>query len=363
MKKSYKTVKLGDVVTFKTGKLNSNAAQEGASYPFFTCSPETLTINSYAFDEEAILLAGNNANGVFAIKHYKGKFNAYQRTYVITVKSDKNTDISYLFFLLGKSLNFLQNTSRGSATKFLTLSILDNLELSLPPLSSQHRIANILSSFDNKIELLRKENNTLEDIAQSIFKEWFVKAKGQEQINVSDLIEFNPQLSLKKNQISWYIEMADLSTNSSSISRIVKRSYTSGSKFQNNDVLFARVTPCLENGKTCIVKGLGSEDIGWGSTEFIVMRGKDSILYPFVYCLARENQFRQFAQKEMIGTSGRQRVPVNKLQRYRIPQPSKEKLNSFNQISLSVFEEIEKNSRKAEILMSIRNNLLKKLIQ
>jgi type I restriction enzyme, S subunit len=175
MKNKYRKVKLGDVANFQTGKLNSNAAKKDGIYPFFTCSPETFRIDYYVFDADAILLAGNNANGVFPIKRFTGKFNAYQRTYVITIKDKEKIDINYLFYLLGKSLNFLQNTSQGSTTKFLTLSILKNLELLLPPLSGQHRIANILSSFDNKIELLRKENNTLEDIAQNIFKEWFVK--------------------------------------------------------------------------------------------------------------------------------------------------------------------------------------------
>ena len=81
--------KLSDVATFTTGKLNSNAAIENGIYPFFTCSPETLKINTFAFDQEAILLAGNNAEGNFCIKYYNGKFNAYQRTYVISNKKTK----------------------------------------------------------------------------------------------------------------------------------------------------------------------------------------------------------------------------------------------------------------------------------
>ena len=95
----WKEYKLGEFATFKTGKLNSNAAVENGCYPFFTCSPETLRINDYAFDQKAILLAGNNAEGNFNIKYYEGKFNAYQRTYVIN-PIDKRLDIKFLYYAL-----------------------------------------------------------------------------------------------------------------------------------------------------------------------------------------------------------------------------------------------------------------------
>ena len=95
----WKEITLGEIAIFKTGKLNSNAAISNGEYPFFTCSPETLRINNYAFDQEAILLAGNNADGNFSIKYYKGKFNAYQRTYVITPIRGK-VDIKFLYYAL-----------------------------------------------------------------------------------------------------------------------------------------------------------------------------------------------------------------------------------------------------------------------
>lgn len=89
--------KLGEVITIKTGKLDSNCANEGGVYPFYTCAPEPLKIDNYAFDCKAILLAGNNANGVFHLNFYKGKFNAYQRTYVITSKDGVDLDLRFLY--------------------------------------------------------------------------------------------------------------------------------------------------------------------------------------------------------------------------------------------------------------------------
>ena len=169
----WKEVTLGEIAIFKTGKLNSNAAISNGEYPFFTCSPETLRINSYAFDQEAILLAGNNAEGNFSIKYYKGKFNAYQRTYVITPIRGK-VDIKFLYYALSLCLKQFKNMSQGTSTKFLTVTILNSFSVKLPSISDQRRIASILSSLDRKIELNNKINADLEEMAQAIFKNWFV---------------------------------------------------------------------------------------------------------------------------------------------------------------------------------------------
>lgn len=169
----WKTYKLGDVATFQTGKLNSNAAVENGKYPFFTCSPNTLSIDTYAFDKEAILLAGNNAEGNFSIKYYKGKFNAYQRTYIIETYNDI-CDIKYLFYALKLCLQKFKQMSQGTSTKFLTAVILNNFEISLPPLAEQRRIAGILGAIDDKIENNRRINTNLELQAQALYKQWFV---------------------------------------------------------------------------------------------------------------------------------------------------------------------------------------------
>ena len=169
----WKEVTLGEIATFKTGKLNSNAAISNGEYPFFTCSPETLRINNYAFDQEAILLAGNNAEGNFSIKYYKGKFNAYQRTYVISPIEEK-VDIKFLYYALSLCLKQLKIMSQGTSTKFLTVTILNAFSIQLPSISDQRRIASILSSLDRKIELNNKINADLEEMAQAIFKNWFV---------------------------------------------------------------------------------------------------------------------------------------------------------------------------------------------
>ena len=150
---------LGDLVNIKTGKLDANAAVEGGKFPFFTCSREVYAIDTYAFDCEAILLAGNNAVGDFNVKHHKGKFNAYQRTYVITVNDQKRVLYRFLYFQMLKSLKKFKAQSVGAGTKFLKLGMIKELEIALPSLTEQQRIVSTMDS-------IRTETQRLENLYQ-----------------------------------------------------------------------------------------------------------------------------------------------------------------------------------------------------
>lgn len=174
LKDGWRKVRLGEVADFKTGKLNSNAATENGQYPFFTCSQETFRTNTYSFDTEAVILGGNNANGIYPIKYFKGKFDAYQRTYVIRAIDDTQLCNRFLFYALTLQLNRLQSLSTGVATKFLTLPILNNLEISKPLYETQCKIASILSAYDDLIENNNRRIKILEEMAQSIYREWFI---------------------------------------------------------------------------------------------------------------------------------------------------------------------------------------------
>ena len=131
-----KKKQIGDLADIKTGKLNANAMTDDGEYPFFTCSKEIFKINNYAFDCEAVLLAGNNASGDFNVKHYIGKFNAYQRTYVITVKEKVLLRSRYLYFQLINSLNNFKKMSVGTGTRFLKLGMIKEFAIPLPSMKS-----------------------------------------------------------------------------------------------------------------------------------------------------------------------------------------------------------------------------------
>ena len=168
---------LGDLVNIKTGKLDANAAAEGGKYPFFTCSRDILAIDTYAFDCEAILLAGNNAVGDFNVKHYNGKFNAYQRTYVITVNEKKRVLYRFLYFQMLKSLTKFKAQSVGAGTKFLKLGMIKNLEIALPSLDEQQRIVSILDSVRNETEHLesvyQRKLTALDALKRSLLNQAF----------------------------------------------------------------------------------------------------------------------------------------------------------------------------------------------
>ena len=168
---------LGNLVDIKTGKLDANAATEDGQYPFFTCSREIYKIGSFAFNCEAILLAGNNAVGDFNVKHYKGKFNAYQRTYVITVNKENRILYRYLYFQMLKSLKEFKLQSVGTGTKFLKLGMIQGLQMALPSLEKQQEIILTLDKLESETQRLetiyRQKLAALKELKQSILQKAF----------------------------------------------------------------------------------------------------------------------------------------------------------------------------------------------
>ncbi len=168
---------LGDFVNIKTGKLNANAAVDGGKYPFFTCSREVYEIDDYAFDCEAVLLAGNNASGDFNVKYFNGRFNAYQRTYVITIKTNGQLLYRFLYFQLIGSLGELKKRSVGVGTKFLKLGMIEALLISTPPLEDQQKLLQALEQLTSDTEQLesrfQQKLSSLTEPKQSILHKAF----------------------------------------------------------------------------------------------------------------------------------------------------------------------------------------------
>lgn len=165
------TAKWNDVFYTTTGKLDSNAAVDNGEYPFFTCSKETLRIDKYAFDQEALLLAGNNAAGKYDVKYYKGKFNAYQRTYVLSLKQDW----SYVLFQvqLEDKLGYLEQQSLGGLTKYLTLKILSELDFIVPPKEDQNRFSSFVKQIDTAKATISLSLEKLETLKKALMQEYF----------------------------------------------------------------------------------------------------------------------------------------------------------------------------------------------
>lgn len=169
--KGYSVLKWNDVFNTTTGKLDSNAAVDGGTYPFFTCSKEVLRIDDYAFEEEALLLAGNNAAGKYDVKYYSGKFNAYQRTYVLTLK--ENWSYRLFQYQLEDKLTYLQQQSLGGLTKYLTLKILGELEFIIPPKKQQDKFDLFIKQIDKSKDAVQKALDETQLLFDSLMQKYF----------------------------------------------------------------------------------------------------------------------------------------------------------------------------------------------
>ena len=154
---------LGEVAKIVTGKLNSEDAVENGMYPFFTCSQETYRTNSYAFDQEAVLLAGNNASAIYPLKIYNGKFNAYQRTYVIS-SLHQTVSNKHLYYAIKDKLEEFKGSSQGTTTKFLTIKILDEIPVIIPNVESFINFSPHMDTLYNNLSIFREENEKLTEL-------------------------------------------------------------------------------------------------------------------------------------------------------------------------------------------------------
>lgn len=163
-------IKLGDIVNIKTGKLNANEGVEGGKYPFFTCSSKTLEIDKYSYDCECVLVAGN---GDLNVKYYNGKFDAYQRTYIIESKDKLKLDNQYMYYFLSKYIEKLRNNAIGGVIKYIKLNNLTDIIFPLPKLENQKKIVEVLDKAQYLIDKKREQIDLLDELVKSRFIEMF----------------------------------------------------------------------------------------------------------------------------------------------------------------------------------------------
>ena len=163
-------VRLGDYVSIKTGRLDANAASENGKFPFFTCSVEPLKIDKYSYDCECVLVAGN---GDLNVKYYYGKFDAYQRTYIIESRNKNILSVKYLYFFLDNYLDTLRKEAIGGVIKYIKLSNLSEAKIKLLDLEKQLEIVNILENINLLISLRKNQLKKLDELVKSRFIEMF----------------------------------------------------------------------------------------------------------------------------------------------------------------------------------------------
>ncbi|QBH25882.1 Type I restriction modification DNA specificity domain [Vibrio vulnificus] len=363
------------------------------------------------------VVIGRSGNSMGVVSYSESDF--WPLNTCLYVTDFKGNDVTYIYYML-QQINFDQFNS-GSAQKSLNRNAVYPFEvLATEDKDEQRRIGKLLSDFERKITLNRQINQTLEQMAQTLFKSWFVDfdpvidnaldagnpipdelqhraearktvresegfkplpdevrqlfpdafeeselgwvPKGWVMKSVSNALTVNPKVKLSKGQSAHFVDMKALPTSGYSIEEITHKAFSGGAKFEQNDVLLARITPCLQNGKTGFVNFLGADEVGFGSTEFIVLRGDKDIHHTYIACLARHEKFRQHTMQSMVGSSGRQRVQNSCFDDYFIAVPTGAVMKKFAQMTQPSFDKFKANTAESIALAELRDTLLPKLI-
>ena len=352
-----KEYKLGDVLAVRYGK--DHKPLGNGQYPVYGSGGIMRYADRYLYDKESILIPRKGSlNNIF---YQEGPFWTVDTMFWTEIDKAK-VEPKFLFYQL--TLVDLENLNVGSAVPSLTVPVINDIDITLPPLDEQKRIAGVLSSLDDKIDLLNRENVTLEALAETLFRHYFIENPNPtwKEGKIADLVDFNPSRKLTKNEDSPYIEMANIETQGYAPSSWRMRPFASGTKFINGDAIMARISPCLENGKAAYIDFLEDGQVGWGSTEFLVMRSKMGLHPFFAYIMTRYDDFRDHAVSSLVGSSGRQRVDLDNLLKYSIFIPDEKAITSFNREMEMIISKMRSNQLQMRTLAFQRDIILPRLM-
>ena len=393
-----RTVRIGGLGRVVTGKTPPSSQPElfGELYPFLTPTDIdgvaryveiTRFLSIEGCDYQHRLMLPARAVCVVCIGATIGKvcmtnrpsFTNQQVNSVIV--NENEHDPFFVYHLLATLREELKANAGGAATPIINKTAFSEIEVNVPSLSVQQRIAGILSAYDELIENNQRRIQILETMARALYREWFVEFRfqghdkiarvasplgdipeGWEVKRLPECVDVNPRVVVPRNGKKPFVPMGCLANDSMLITDIELRDGNSGAKFQNGDTLFARITPCLENGKTGFVQFLlDAKAVARGSTEFIVLRSR-TLTPEFVYLLARSDEFRNRAIKSMTGASGRQRVQERCFDDFGITHPPHALLDRFSGIVEPSFRLIQDLYLQIDNLRRTRDLLLPRLL-
>jgi len=357
-------VKLGDMVNIKTGKLDANAAVANGKYPFFTTSEETFKIDTYAYDDEAILVAGN---GNLNIKYFYGKFNAYQRTYILTKKENINVNIKYIYYFLDKYLETLRSLSIGGVIKYIKLENLVNPVLDLPTIEVQNKVVKKLDTLKKILDMYRKKINILSDFNKSLFtimfgdiktndKNWEIKKLGeviQTQYGTSkkatSIVTGFPILRMNNITYSGEMDYRDL--------KYIELSDNEKEKFllKKGELLFNRTNSKELVGKT----GLFELDTPMAFAGYLIkMKPSNLIHSKFLLFFMNSEFMKKLLYNKAKNIVGMANINAKELEDFSIILPPIELQNKFAER----IEKIEKLKFEIEKSIEVAQNLYDSLI-
>ena len=337
-------VRLGKLVDIKTGKLNANAAVPNGKYPFFTTAQEISYIDSYSYDDEVVLVAGN---GDLNVKYYKGKFDAYQRTYILTKKENAELNLKFLYFFMTDYVKILRSQSIGGVIKYIKLENLTEAKIPLLSFVQQTNIVDMLNKTEALIKNRKEQIQAYDDLIESLFFEMFNHLEVKET-------SLKKHIKFSKNSVSDfsdyldenYIGVENIEKETGRILKVEKVSdsniKSSKNYFTRDDVLYSRIRPNLNKVALPDFDGLVSSEV------FVINCGSEINKFFLTYTL-RSKKFVTYA---MLNSSGANFPRVNKkiIEGYKIKVPPIELQNKFAEYVIKIEEEKKKlNSSLKEL--------------
>ena len=393
-------VRLGDVCEIRTGKRDVNFGSADGKYPFFTCAKEVSRCNSYSYDFDAILLAGNcDIGNMF---RFKGKFEAYQRTYILTNKRSDIADIDYVWDCLRDSwVKITRGKMLGAAVQYIKLGMIKEFQIPLPPLPVQRRIADVLSAYDDLIENNRRRIAILEETARLAYRKWFggSGAKGGMRHETIDEPEVGRETRdvRRVSSLPSHVRVSRLTSHAQlrtvtlgEICREVRRGvnpdaiapdtpyiglehmprrsislyeWESAQKitstklaFETGDILFGKIRPYFHKVGIAFVDGVASSDA-------IVIKPNRPELLAYVLMTVSSDAFVAAASQGMKEGSKMPRADWKQLLRYCVVLPDAETLSAFNKVLNPILAQLKALCFSTRTLASARDMLLPRLMK
>jgi len=370
--KHWKPAILQDLVFLQRGFDITKAEQKDGEVPVISSSGPSSWHSEAMVEGPGVVIGRKGSLGTV---HYSE--NAYwPHDTTLWSKSLNGNNPRFVYYAL-KCLG-LERFNVGGANPTLNRNHIHSLPIYLADRKTQDNVASWLVAYDDLIENNRRRITLLEEAARMLYREWFVHfhfpghehvnitdglPEGWERVSASEAFEVNPPTPRDDDGIITYVPMASLSEVGMVIDQapLEGRQESTSVRFQNGDTLFARITPCLENGKTGFVQFLADGEVACGSTEFIVLRERRVSRF-YVYLTAREPAFRENAVRSMIGSSGRQRVQSSCFDRYFVAVPPETLRTIFDDSVGGMFKQVANLDNQNRKLAQARDLLLPRLM-
>ena len=349
-----KKVKLGQLVSIQTGKLDANAAVFGGKYPFFTTAKEISRINEYAYDGEVVLVAGN---GDLNVKYYKGKFNAYQRTYILT--SNSNVRMKYLYYFLDKYIEVLRYQSIGGVIKYIKLNNLSDAQIPMRSIFEQDKIIGILEKLDNEIIIRSKQLSELSNLVKSRFNEMF-GSKKFDKVSISELVDDRIETAKKifdQHDTIKYIDISSIDNKNYKMTcfqeyMLDQAPSRAQQHIRKGDIVVSTVRPNLKN---IAMTELDDENLV-ASSGFCVLRAL-KCLPEYLFAIICSDRFTNKMTNIVTGANY-PAIKSSDIMNYIVPLPPIQLQNEF----ANFVDQVDKSQFACQMAIKLWRNSLKSSI-